>query len=72
MKKISLTESEARTVVGVFSELEKMPYSKLNCIIGSMQIADMKDLYRTLRKLLGMEDECSEEWMARREAWMED
>ena len=46
---MTLTADEKRTVLGVFDELLKMPYSELNRHIGSLTIMDMQKLYGKLR-----------------------
>ena len=57
---VTLTENEVMTVIGVFSELERMNYSELNSILGSMTIADMWELNSRLK------EECceKEDWEA--------
>lgn len=48
MKNTTLNENEVRTVLAVFDELRKMPYSKLNGFIGSLTIEEMQELNRKL------------------------
>lgn len=42
---MNLTEKEMRTVIAVFEELVKMPYSELNKFLGSITIEEMQALY---------------------------
>ena len=58
--KVTLTEDEARTVVGVFSVLESMEYGKLNTFLGSITIQDMVELCGKLRNELGLNVEQEE------------
>ena len=64
MKRKSLNENQVRTILAVFSELEKMPYDKLNTFLGSITIEEMLELHTTLNnwyqpKVLGKKfDEC--------------
>ncbi len=61
MRRKSLNVKEVRTVIAVFSELEKMPYGELNKFLGSLTIKEMQELYRKLKKWYSGEDE-REEW----------
>ncbi len=45
----TITEKEARTVLAVFGELQKMPYDKLNTFLGSVTIDEMSELQQKLR-----------------------
>jgi hypothetical protein len=60
VNKMKITEKEERTILAVFGELQKMPYSKLNTFLGSITIEEMNDLYRRLRK--EYHDDEQEEW----------
>lgn len=44
-----MTKEEQRTVLAVFEELVKMPYSDLNKFLGSTTIQEMAELYNKLR-----------------------
>ena len=52
---MTLSEKEKRTVLAVFHELKRMPYSKLNTFLGSMTIREMY----TLSRKLELEDYCT-------------
>ena len=40
-KRKSLNENEIRTIVAVFNELNRKPYSELNTMLGSITIQEM-------------------------------
>lgn len=40
----SLNENQVRTVLAVFSELQRKPYSELNTFLGSITITEMVEL----------------------------
>lgn len=44
-----MTEAEKRTVLAVFGELLKKPYSELNTFLGSLTIEEMQKLYLRLK-----------------------
>ena len=46
---MTFTDREQATVRAVFGELLRMPYSKLNSILGSITIEEMQAIYRVLR-----------------------
>ncbi len=48
MKETELNEREVRTVLAVFDELQKMPYSKLNTFLGSLTIKELSVLREKL------------------------
>ena len=59
MMRKSLNEKQIRTVYAVFSELKRMPYDKLNTILGSLTIQDMVEVEKVCEdwyfsKVLGM------------------
>ncbi len=41
MKKTTLNEREVRTILAVFDELQKKPYSELNTFLGSVTIEEL-------------------------------
>lgn len=45
---VTLTKAEKRTVQAVFSEMLKLPHAKLNSIVGSVTIEEMRKLYSKL------------------------
>lgn len=49
MKETTLNEREVRTVLAVFEDLVRMPYTELNKFIGSVTIAEMQELNSKLR-----------------------
>lgn len=59
-RSMKIKQKEERTILAVFGELQKMPYSKLNTFLGSITIEEMNDLYRKIRK--DYHDDEQEEW----------
>lgn len=57
---MKITQKEERTILEVFEELKKMPYSKLNTFLGNVTILEMNDLYWKIRK--DYHDDEQEEW----------
>lgn len=46
---MNLTTNEKRTILAVFDELLRKPYSELNTFLGSLTIEEMQKLYGKLR-----------------------
>lgn len=45
---VTLTKAEKRTVQAVFLEMLRLPHAKLNSIVGSVTIEEMRKLYSKL------------------------
>lgn len=58
---ITLTETDMETAIAVFSELRKIPYKKLNTILGNITIKRMCELEEKLRVALLADEDDREE-----------
>ena len=57
----SLKESEIRTILAVFDEARKLPYSQLNTKLGSLTIAEMVELSVKLNRWYKGESDADDE-----------